>query len=64
MDGTPLVSFKDNAEYVLLVEKKLQGKCLVVDLTGFPLWEFCDFHGVGNDDPGLRVGFKRSPFKG
>ena len=64
MDGKPLISFKDNAEYVLFVEKKLQGECLVVDLIGFPVWEFCDFHRIGNGDPGIGVVFKRNPFKG
>ena len=38
MDRTLLVSFKDDAEYVLFVEKKLQGECLMVDLIGFSVW--------------------------
>ena len=45
-----LVSFKDNAEYVLFVEKKLQCECLVVDLVGFISWKFSDFYRVQNDD--------------
>ncbi len=64
MDGEPLISFKNNAEYVLFVEKKLQDECLVVDLIGFPVGEFCDFHGIRNDDPDIGVGFKGNPFKG
>ena len=46
MDGTSLFSFKDHAEYVLFVEKKLQGECLVVDLVCFSVREACYLHWV------------------
>ena len=40
MDGQPLISFEDNAENVLFVEKKLQTECFVVDLVGLSSGEF------------------------
>ena len=64
MDGQPLISFEDNAENVLFVEKKLQTECFVVDLVGLSFREFCNFHGVGDSYPGLGVGFKRNLFHG
>jgi len=64
MNRELLVSFEDDAEYVLFVEKKLQGECLVIDLIGFFVWEFCYFHGIRNDDPGLTVSFEGNFFCG
>ena len=64
MDGPPPVSFENDAENVLFVEKKLQTECFVVDLVGLSSGEFCNFHGVGDRDPGLGVGFKRNLFQG
>jgi hypothetical protein len=64
MDGMPLVPFQNEAEYVLFVEKKLQGECLVVHLIGLLAWEFSDFHGIGNDDSCLGVCFKGNLFDG
>ena len=64
MDGTSLVSFKDHPEYVLFVEKKLKGECLVVDLVCFPGRKACYLHWVGNDYPGFGVSFKGNIFRG
>lgn len=35
MDGMSLISFEDDTEYVLFIEKKLQSECFMVDLIGF-----------------------------
>ena len=40
IDGQSLISFEDNAENVLFVEKKLQTECFVVDLVGLFSGEF------------------------
>ena len=40
MDGQPLISFEDNAENVLFVEKKLQTECFVADLVSLSSGEF------------------------
>ena len=62
MDGTSLVSFKDHAEYVLFIEKKLESECFVVDLVCFSVWEACYHHRISDDYPGLGKGFKGNLF--
>jgi hypothetical protein len=64
MDGTALVSFKDHAEYIFFVEKKLKGESLVVDLVCFPGWEACYLHWIVNNYPGFGIGFKGNFFHG
>ena len=64
MDRAVLISFEDDSKNVLLVEKKLQAECFVVDLIGLSSGEFRNFHGVGDSYSGLRGGFKRNPFHG
>ena len=51
MDGTSLVSFEDDAEYVLFIEKKLQNECFMVDLIGFFEGSFSISIGLGTITP-------------
>jgi hypothetical protein len=58
MDGTSLISFEDDTEYVLFIEKKLQSKCFMVDLIGFSFGKVFHLHGVRNHYSGCRLSIK------
>ena len=64
MDRAVLISFEDDAKNVLLVEKKLQAECFVVDPIGLSSGEFRNFHGIGDSYSCLRGGFKGNLFHG
>jgi hypothetical protein len=64
MNRVSLVSFKDDTEYILFIEKKLQYECFVDDLIGFVAREFRDFYWVLNDDTCVGVSFQGNFFNG
>ena len=59
IDGQPLISFEDNAENVLFVEKKLQTECFVGEITK-KKYLFCV---SAAPPPTVRAGLGTSPWQ-